>query len=93
MTIPGCCNVDRLPEQLNDRQRRARTVVGVASLAVAALVARRSRRLSTLAATTSGWFGISHLIAARTGYPGRPELGAIVSLLLGRDVHVGCVPW
>ena len=93
MTISGCCSVDRLPEQLNHGQRRARTVVGIASLGVAALAARRSRRLNTLATAATGWFGVSHLVAARTGYAGCPELGAIPSMLRGRDVHVGCVPW
>lgn len=93
MTIPGCCNADQLPEQLNDRQRRARTVVGVASLGLAALAARRSGRLRAWVAAAAGWFGASHLVAARTGYAGCPELGAIPSMLLGRDVHVGCVPW
>ena len=93
MTIPGCCSVDQLPGQLNDRQRRARTVVGVIALGLAALAARRSGRLSVLATAATGWFGGSHLVAARTGYAGCPELGAIPSVLLGRDVHVGCVPW
>ena len=93
MTIPACCGVDRLPEQLNDRQRRARTVVGVAALGLAALTARRSGRLSALAAAATAWLGASHLVAARTGYAGCPELGAIPSVLLGRDVRVGCVPW
>jgi len=93
MTIPGCCNVDQLPQQLNERQRRARLVVGVTALGIAVLAACRGSRLGALAAAAAGWFGASHLVAARTGYAGCPELGAIPSVILRRDVHVGCVPW
>ena len=93
MTVPGCCATDELPEQLNDRQRRARTLVGIASLGLAILAARRAGVAGTLAAAGAGWFGASHLVAARTGYAGCPELGAIASVVLRRDVHVGCVPW
>ena len=39
------------------------------------------------------WFGISHLVAGMTGYPGCPELGAIPSVILGRRVATGCGPW
>jgi hypothetical protein len=94
LTAPlGCCTVAELPEQLNDRQRSARTVIGVASLGLAVLAARRSGVLSVLGAAGAGWFGASHLVAARTGYAGCPELGAIPSVIIGRDVQVGCVPW
>lgn len=93
MTRPGCCHPNELPERLNDRQRRARSIVGIASLGLAALAGRRAGAPGTLAAAGTSWFGASHLVAARTGYAGCPELGAIASLLLGRDVHVGCVPW
>lgn len=93
MTAPGCCDADELPGQLNDRQRRARRIVGVASLSLAGLAARRAGVSGALAAAGAGWFGVSHLVAARTGYAGCPELGAIASLLLGREIHVGCVPW
>lgn len=54
---------------------------------------RRAGLSGTLAAAGAGWFGASHLIAARIGYAGCPELGAIPSVILRRDVHVGCVPW
>ncbi len=49
--------------------------------------------LSALGAAAASWFGASHLVAARTGYGGCPELGAIPSVILGREVQVGCVPW
>jgi hypothetical protein len=93
MTAPRCCDADELPGQLNDRQRGARRIVGVASLGVAGFAARRAGMPAALAAVGAAWFGVSHLVAARTGYAGCPELGAIPSVLLGREVHVGCVPW
>jgi hypothetical protein len=93
MTTLGCCSVEELPEPLNDRQRNARTLVGVASLGLAVLAARRAGALGAVAAAGAGWFGASHLVAGRTGYAGCPELGAIPSVVVGRDVAVGCVPW
>ena len=93
MMARGCCGADEFPDQLNDRQRRARTIVGIASLGLAALAGRRAGVPGALAAASAGWFGASHVVAARTGYAGCPELGAIASVLLRRDVHVGGVPW
>jgi len=93
MASLGCCTVEELPGKLNDRQHRARTLVGVASLAVAVRAVRGSGVISVLGAVSAGWFGASHLVAARTGYAGCPELGAIPSVVLGREVPVGCVPW
>lgn len=93
MASLGCCSVDELSGKLNDRQRSARAVVGVASLTVAVLAARSSGVIGVLGAAGAGWFGASHLVAARTGYAGCPELGAIPSVVLGREVQVGCVPW
>lgn len=93
MSAVGCCRVDTQAPQLNDRQRRARAIVGVASLAIAVLARRRTDLVGALGVAIVGWFGISHLVAARTRYPGCPELGAIASLLLRRDVPIGCVPW
>jgi hypothetical protein len=60
---------------------------------IAALAARRSGMIRVLGAPGAGWLGASHLVAARTGYAGCPALGAIPSLIRGRDVQVGCVPW
>lgn len=92
MTGTGCCSDDQ-PERLSARQRGARAVVGIASLGVAGLAAKRVGTFGLAAATGAGWFGVSHLVAARTGYAGCPELGSMPSVLLRRDVHVGCVPW
>ena len=55
--------------------------------------AARCRRGSRWPARSGVSSSASHLVAARTGYPGCPELGAIPSMLLRRDVRVGCVPW
>ena len=93
MTVLGCCSMDDLSERLNARQRTARTFVGVASLGLAVLAARRAGVLGALGAAGAGWFGASHLVAARTGYAGCPELGAIPSVVLRREVQIGCVPW
>jgi hypothetical protein len=93
MASLGCCSVDELSGKLNDRQRSARAVVGVASLTVAVLAARSSGAIGVLGAAGAGWFGASHLVAARTGYAGCPELGAIPSVVLGWELQVGCVPW
>jgi hypothetical protein len=93
MASLGCCRVEELSGRLTFRQRRARVVVGVASLTVAVLAARTSGVIGVLGAVGTGWFGASHLVAARTGYAGCPELGAIPTVVLGREVQVGCVPW
>jgi hypothetical protein len=93
MTAFPCCRGGQLPEQLNKRQRSARRIVGLVSLAAAALAMRRRGALGTLGALGGAWFGASHLVAARTGYAGCPELGAIPSVILRREVQIGCVPW
>jgi hypothetical protein len=93
MTAICCCSVEMLPERLDDQQRRARTVVGLISLGAAVRSARQPGTLWTLGAVGAGWFGASHLVAARTGYAGCPELGAIPSVILRREVQIGCVPW
>jgi hypothetical protein len=43
-------------------------------------------------AFVAGWFGVSFRVAARTGYAGCPEVGAIPSLLLGREIATRCPP-
>lgn len=93
MSALGCCRVEDLPQRLNDGQRRARTLVGMVSLATAYMASRHRSPSAALVAAGAGWFGLSHLVAAGTGYPGCPELGAIPSLLARREVRVGCVPW
>lgn len=89
----GCCGQEEQTARLNDHQRVARVVIGVGSLALAARARRRTGALSSVCAVGAGWFGLSHLVAAQTSYAGCPELGAIPSLVLRREVQVGCVPW
>ena len=89
----GCCGQEEQTARLNDQQRVARAVIGVGSLAVAARTRRKTGPLSFVCAVGAGWFGVSHLVAAQTGNAGCPELGAILSLALRREVQVGCVPW
>jgi hypothetical protein len=38
------------------------------------------------------WFAVSFLVAAITGYRGCPEVGAIPSLLMRRDIPTRCGP-
>lgn len=89
----GCCGPQEQTARLNDQQRVARMVIGLGSLALAARARRTPVALSSVCAVGAGWFGLSHLVAAQTGYAGCPELGAIPSLILRREVQVGCVSW
>jgi len=76
--------------------RRSRAVAGAGFLAAAgALAARRLPGEIMLwpASLIPTWFGISHLVAAATGYEGCPELGAIPSVMLGRPIATRCDAW
>jgi hypothetical protein len=44
-------------------------------------------------AIPSLWLGLSHLVAAATSYRGCPEVGAIPSLIMRRQVITTCTPW
>jgi len=94
MTVCGCDEAgDWRP--LNRRQRTARFIVG-AGLLLLDFLLPWSHQLSVAGiatATIVGWFGVTHVLAAIMAYPGCPELGAVPSLLLGRDVKIGCGPW
>ena len=96
----GCCPAaEGSPRQaaaISRPARRARAVAGLGFLVIAgALSTRRLPGRVALwpAALVPTWFGISHLVAAVTGYAGCPELGAIPSVMLGRPVATGCGPW
>jgi hypothetical protein len=99
MKVPYCseCVVgeDRGPSHvIGQRQRMARAVAGVGFLALAWVsLYVPVEALAWLLAGIAVWFGISHLVAARTGYPDCPELGAIATLLTGRYVRTRCTPW
>jgi hypothetical protein len=73
---------------LTGKQRIGRGAAGVLMLAGASL----SLSFWPLSAVL-GWFGLSHLVAAVTRYSGCPELGAIPSIILRRNVDTGCAPW
>lgn len=92
MSLLGCCHIDEFPARLNDQQRSARTAVGITVLGVAVLARRCTGGSGALGAACAGWFGVSHLVAARARSPDCPELGAIASVLSRREVQVGCVP-
>lgn len=93
-----CCGKTRHPGDnpsrvLAARHRAARAVFGIGFL----LLALRSVALPAVVGVqllvVAGWFGLSHLAAAVTGYPDCPELGAIASVLLRRYVPTRCGPW
>jgi hypothetical protein len=81
------------PPPLSTPQRRGRAAVGLGLLAVAAASLRAPRVAQVPFAALAGWLGLSHVVAAATGYNGCPELGAIPSLILRRHVHTRCGPW
>jgi hypothetical protein len=94
--MKGCCSDeagDWTP--LNRRQRAARFIVGTILLLLDFLLpwARELSVGGVATAAVVGWFGMTHVLAALVAYPGCPELGAVPSLLLGRDVKIGCGPW
>lgn len=91
--IKLCCGDDNGEKHaLNRGQRRARLVAGLV-LVVIALALPWSAVGWIALALVLGWIGVSHVVAAMTAYPGCPELGAVPSLLLRRNVKMGCVPW
>jgi len=94
---------DRPETRVDRRGRAARAVVGILIVAGAGLlyvwpvalladVGVPNLVLWALA-IPSLWLGVSHLVAAVTGYRGCPEIGAIPSLVLGRPVVTQCTPW
>jgi hypothetical protein len=78
------------------RSRWARAATGAGFLLLAgAMASRRHPRWISLwpAAVVPTWFGVAHLVAGVTGYRGCPELGAIPSAMLGREVATDCRLW
>jgi hypothetical protein len=76
--------------------RAVRAAAGAGFLTVAGALSTRQLPGGVAlwpAALVPTWFGISHLVAAVTGYSGCPELGAIPSVMLARPVVTGCGPW
>jgi hypothetical protein len=96
----GCCseNVASLEPRapMGRTARRSRALAGLGFLVVAgALGTRRLPGRIALwpASLVPTWFGISHLVAGVTGYHGCPEIGAIPSVMLGRQVNTNCELW
>lgn len=65
MSALSCCGTDELPERLNHELRCGRALV---SLGASVLAARRCGPVGTFGAAGAGRFGVSHLVAACTGY-------------------------
>src|SRR5262245_17797970 len=87
-----CCRDEGVHwRELNAKQRAARFIAGVILLAVSAALHWSSGWI--VLDVLLAWFGVTHVLAAVTAYPGCPELGAVPSLLLRRSVKVDCVPW
>jgi hypothetical protein len=81
---------------MSQAARGARALAGVGFLALAGALSAREvpGRISLWPASlVPAWFGVAHLVAAATGYPGCPEIGAIPSVLLDRPVGSPCGPW
>ncbi len=78
---------------LGPRDRAARRRLGFVLVAGTVLLAALSaifwQPLWPLV-VVAAWFGVSFLVAASTGYPGCPEIGAIPSLILGRRLATRC---
>ena len=91
----GCCSSADAPT-MGRRARWARFAAGAGFLALAgAMATRRLPGQVSLgpAAIVPTWFGVAHLVAGVTGYPGCPELGAIPSVMLDREVGTDCSTW
>ena len=88
----GRCAIDTsapdTTDVLSTRQRRSRLAAGALLLGLVPLL----RRVPVVAAVVA-WFGISHIVAARIGYAGCPEIGAIPSAVTGRRFRTWCGPW
>ena len=92
---PCCGGAETEWRPLNRRQRTARFIVGAALLLLAFLLpwSPSASAAAIITAAIIGWFGVTHVLAALMAYPGCPELGAVPSLLLRRDLKIGCGPW
>jgi hypothetical protein len=96
LSMKPCCGGTATQwRALNRRQRTARFIVGAGLLLVDFLLPwyPAASAATIITATVLGWFGVTHVLAALMAYPGCPELGVVPSLLLRRNVKVGCGPW
>jgi hypothetical protein len=96
----GCCAEDPISmgsrASMGRAARWSRALAGMGFLAIAGALATRRLPGGIALWPTSlvpTWFGISHLVAGVTGYHGCPEIGAIPSVMLGRQVKTDCELW
>ena len=95
----GCFAEDGSDAGLSTMTRRARAAratvgVGFLGMASAVLVLQPACGVvSWLTAPVLTWLGISHLVAAVTGYQGCPEIGAVASLVFDRSISTNCDIW
>jgi hypothetical protein len=92
---PCCGGTATQARPLNRRQRAARFIVGAGLLLVELTLpwSPAASAATIITAAILGWFGVTHVLAALMAYPGCPELGAVPSLLLRRNLKIGCGPW
>jgi hypothetical protein len=100
MLSGGCCSEDPMSTESGASMGRAarwsRALAGMGFLAIAGMLATRrlpGRIALWPTSLVPTWFGISHLVAGVTGYHGCPEIGAIPSVMLGRQVTTNCELW
>jgi hypothetical protein len=90
----GCFAGSRMAVPPTPRGRAARALAGIGFFGVAAaLVTRLDGATAMAGGALALWFGLSHLVAAATAYPGCPELGAVPSLVRGRPLGTNCEAW
>lgn len=93
----GCCSEDAVSHAPMGRTARwSRALAGVWFLLLAGALGTRRLPGGIALWPTSlvpTWFGISHLVGGVTGYHGCPEIGAIPSVMLGRQVKTNCQLW
>lgn len=78
---------------LSARQRAARALAGGLMFAGLSRLRAVPVSLRRPVGAVLAWFGAAHVVAGATNYPGCPELGAIPSLVLGRQIQTPCGPW
>jgi hypothetical protein len=78
---------------LRPKQATARAVAGIAFGAAAARCGTSGATGRRAVGAVAAWFAVSHVVAAITRFDGCPELGAVASLVLGREVATECGPW
>jgi hypothetical protein len=95
----GCfADAKTVQPPLSGRGRAARTVAGMGFLAAAGFLGfveflPLPDLLLRGVAVVLAWFGISHLVASATDYQGCPEIGAIPTIVLKREIATNCDIW